>query len=474
MAGEAKEKCAVVGFVGFDPSYLASGPVFESLMAMQHRGAEAAGAAASAADGVKYHSGNGLVPHVLTPPVVKGLIGSRAIGHNRYTTSGSNANDYAQPVVDPDIGLAFAHNGNLPDVGRAEEFLQSCNIRTGHLNDSGMMGRVIAQFIRGGSELPDAIEQATNYFDGAYSCVAMHDGLVVAFRDPLGIRPLAIGKSKNGYAVASETCGLDIIDASYEREVAPGEMVVITPGGVESRQIAEGQSKLDMFELVYFSRHDSYLEGQRVNSVRQRFGEKLASEHPPRFGNYDSIVVVPVPDTSVPASQGYAEALRLTHKQAVIKNRYIGRTFMEPTDLGRKEHLKRKHNIISEDVAGKDVIFIDDSVVRGNTMPVLVELAREAKAKTVTVLIASPPVRFPDFYGIDTPSQKDLVAANMTIEEMRRAIKCDYLGFLSLSGMVKSTGLPAERFNLSCFNGEYPICIGRRAKEIYSPVCMAA
>lgn len=470
MAGEAREKCGVVGVVGNDEYFPASEVAAEVLFAMQHRGAEAAGEAVSRQNGdTAYLRGNGLAPHVLRPEYLRTLIGNTAIGHNRYSTSGSKT-DHPQPVVDEDLGLAFAHNGNLPDTSRTEQFLESRHIRTGRLNDSEMMSRVIGEFIRKGKDLPDAVAASTDYFEGAYSCVAMHDGAVVAFRDPKGIRPLSIGRAEEGwFAVASETCGLDIIDAEFVRDVVPGEMVVMTSGKLESSRFAEDDPKLDMFEFVYFSRHDSMLGGERVNEVRRRFGRQLAIEHPPVFDRGET-VVIPVPDTSVPAAEGYAEALGLAHRQSVIKNRFVGRTFMQPTDLERKLHLRRKHNIIPEDIVGKDIIFIDDSIVRLNTMPILVELASQANPRSISVLIASPPVRFPDFYGIDTPKQSELAAANMGRHKMTRKIGCSYLGFLSLEGMIDATRMPAERFNLSCFNGEYPVDIGKRKNEIKTPV----
>lgn len=470
MAGEAREKCGVIAIVGNDIEFPASEVAAEALMAMQHRGAEATGVAVQPEGSeMAYHRGNGLVPHVLRPEDIRGLVGCAAIGHNRYSTSGSKT-EHHQPVIDKDLGLAFAHNGNLPDVTKPREYLESRHIHTSQLNDSEMMGKVIGQCIREGMELPNAVQRATEYFEGAYSCVAMHDGLVVAFRDPKGIRPLSVGQSQDGwYAVASETCGLDTIDADYIRDVAPGEMVILSPDKIESIQFAEGESKLDIFELIYFARHDSILENQRVNSIRRRFGERLAVEHPP-LSNPKNVVVVPVPDTSVPAAEGYADSLGLTYRHAIIKNRYIGRTFMQPTDLERQRHLKRKHNIIPEDIAGKDVIFIDDSIVRLNTVPGLVALARKAGAETVTVLIASPPVRFPDFYGIDTPKQSELAAAHMTLDKMIKYTKCDYLGYLSLQGMIEATGLPASRFNLSSLNGHYPVNIGNRRSEVSDPI----
>lgn len=481
MAGEAREKCAVAAVVASDPKTAASELAYESLFAMQHRGTEASGLASLEQDGSLHsYRGRGLVRDVYDENIIRRLAGPTATGHNRYSTDGSKT-EHSQPFLDESIGLAFGHNGNMPVTLPLERDLEKHNINTARRNDSEMIGLAIAQRIRDRHDLPSAVEDVYPLLLGAFSCVAMHDGRVVAFRDSKGIRPLAIGKFDMGYAIASETCGLDIIDASYEREVAPGEMVIITKDGIESRQLADGDSKLDMFEFVYFARHDSQLYGQSVNEVRRRFGEQLAKQHPPPYieGAEDPLVV-PIPDTSVPAAEGYADALGLKHRSAVIKNRYIGRTFMQPTDKDRKEQLRRKHNIIPEAIKGRDVILIDDSIVRMNTMPRLVALANHLGARSVSVLIASPPVRFPDFYGIDTPRQSELAAANMTIEEMRKEINkkiadknfCKYLGFLSLDRMVAATGLPADMFTLACFNGDYPIDIGRHRSEITKPVSM--
>lgn len=472
MAEEAKEKCAVAAVVGSDHGLHASELVYEELFAMQHRGAEASGMASSLPEGgITNHRDNGVVVDVYKEKHIRELAGSVAIGHNRYSTSGSKKK-HMQPFVDEAVDYALAHNGNLPVTERLEGYLAKHNISPAHINDSEMMGHAIGQRLRKKHDLPTAIERSYSLFEGAFSCVALHDGMVVAFRDPKGIRPLALGKFDGGYAVSSETSGLDIIDAAYEREIEPGEMVIITKDGIESKQIAEGENKLDMFEFVYFARHDSQLYGQRVNEVRRKFGEELADQHPPQTDDLKNIVVVPIPDTSTPAAEGYAEKLGLSHRSAVIKNRYIGRTFMLPNHTMRKQNLRRKHNIIPEAVDGKDVIFMDDSIVRLNTYPRLVKLAYMCGARSVSALIASPPVRFPDYYGIDTPSQSELAAANMTVEQMRQKVGSSHLGFLSLSRMVRATGLPADMFNLSCFTGEYPIDIGSRKKEISAPVSM--
>lgn len=473
MAYELNEKCAVAGVILNKSQRDAPAMVYESLFAMQHRGVEASGIASETNGGtLKQRRGFGMVVDVFSEQDITELASCIAIGHNRYSTSGAK-DCHAQPVIDEAIGLALSVNGNLPSTRKLEAFLSKHGIQTSQLNDVEMMGLAIGQFIRDGLTLASAVSKAYPLFTGAFSAVAMHHGKLVAFRDSCGVRPLALGKLEHGYAVASETCGLDIIDAQYVREVEPGEMLIIDASHLVSQQLAPAKHKLDIFEFVYFARHDSHLYGLRVNQVRRRFGEQLAAEFSVIQANKDNIVVVPVPDTSIPASEGYADMLDLRHTQAIIKNRYIGRTFMQPTQALRHQHLRRKHNMIPEAVRGKDVILIDDSIVRLNTMPRLVELAQVCGAKSVSVLIASPPIRFPDFYGIDTPAQSDLAAAHLTIEEMRSQLgNCKLLGFLSLEGMVAATGLPSDMFNLSCFTGDYPIDIGERRAEIHTPVSM--
>jgi amidophosphoribosyltransferase len=485
MAGEAREKCAVAGIVGYDENLPAAGLMYESLFAMQHRGAEATGMVTQKSDGsLGAHRELGLIIDVFREEAAEKLVGSIAVGHNRYSTSGLK-DKHMQPYVDEAVGFAMGHNGNLPITSYLDARLSKSNVITSAVNDSEKMGIAIAQEIRNGHDLPAAIELAFPLFKGAFSCVAMHGDTLVGFRDSKGVRPLALGEFDGGRIFASETCALDIVGAKYEREVSPGEMVILTPdGSIDSKQINSGEEKLDIFEFVYFARHDSYLYGRRVNEVRRNLGRQLAEQHPPIVDDLDNVLVVPIPDTSVPAAEGYAETYKLRHRQGIIKNRYIGRTFMQPSQLQRQQQLRRKHAVIDEALAelsedGKtvvknyDVILIDDSIVRGNTIPNLVLQVKAAGARSVTVLIASPPVRFPDFYGIDTPSQNELVAANITPEKFRKSLKhCEYLGYLSLDRMVKATGMPADKFNLSCFNGEYPIGIGSRKAEIYTPVSM--
>lgn len=465
------EKCAVVGITDPEDSAI---PTIEALRALQHRGQEASGVA-SQHDGngiLTIHSEPGLVKDVYAKKkVIDNLKGNYSIGHNRYSTNGAR-NEHLQPVFDKSIGFAFAHNGNLPVTTQLEKKLQKHNVITSALNDSELMARTIATYIRNGKDLPDAIIKAYKNFKGAFSCVAMHNNQIVAFRDSNGIRPLALGDhGSKSWAVTSETCALDAIGAEYLREVRPGEMLILSLNeSPESIQISEGNEKLDIFEFVYFARPDSILYGERVSEVRRRFGQELANEHAEAIP--ENAVVVPVPDTSIPASEGFAEALGLRTRQAIVKDRYIGRTFILPNQIGREKELNIKHNIIPEAIVGKDVVLIDDSIVRLNTIPKIVKKVQDAGAKSVIVLIASPPVRFPDYYGMDTPSQDELAAANMTPKEMCIQINAEYLGFLSLSRLVRATNNDENRFNLSHFNGEYPVNIGNKIKALIKPVSL--
>ena len=436
MAGELHEKCAVTAVSLVDSEQNAAEIAFETLFAQQHRGTEASGIASLREDGsIAARREDGMVRDVYNEKHIRRLAGQVAIGHNRYATSGPCSSP--QPVVDEPIGFALGHNGNLPQTKHLSNNLRMDNFRLNNVTDSEMMGMAVAQQIRNGRTMPDAIERVYPLFRGAFSCVTMHDGAIAAFRDSRGIRPLALGKIDGGLVVTSETCGLDIVGAEYIREVEPGEMIIIDKKNkIESRKLAEPKPKLDIFEFVYFARPDSRLYGESVNEVRYRSGVELALEHGDHFTDMKDALVVPVPETSVPAAEGFAETLGLQHRKIIIKNQYSGRTFMQPTQGSRQKQLRRKHNFIDEAVGGRDLILVDDSIVRLNTMPRLVALAHELGAKSVSVLLASPPVRFPDFYGIDTPQQSELAAANLPVEQMRQENGYDYLAFYSLSQLL--------------------------------------
>lgn len=459
---ELKEKCAVFGVFGANCTIEAARLTFYGLCALQHRGQESSGIAATDGKNIHLHSDFGLVTTVYREDDLKKLRGHIAIGHNRYSTSGGADGCFNQPFLDDQHDFALAHNGNLPDVAKLEAYLKSRNVSTRKLNDSGMMAAAIGCQLGDGMSLPDAIAACYPLFTGVFSAVAMNQDTLVAFRDPHGIRPLSLGRLEDSsYIVASETCALDTIGARHEREILPGEMVVITTDGVVSKQIIPGEQKLDIFEFVYFARPDSVILGKSVNDVRLNFGRIMAEECP-----IDADVVIPVPDSAIPAALGYAEKSGIPFEMNLIKNRYIHRTFIRPTAELREHDLKMKLNPLVGAIQGRRVVLVDDSIVRGTTMRKTVNMLREAGATEVHLVISSPPVLYPDYYGINTPSQDELIASTMTNAEIRDFVGADTLYFLSYEGMITATELPEHMFSTSCFSGVYPTPIGVREKEI--------
>lgn len=453
------EKCAVFGAYNVGPE--ASRLAFYGLWALQHRGQESSGIVSSDGERLFRHSGPGLVSNVYREEDLEQLPGEIAIGHNRYSTSGQANAAHRQPVLNRELPFAFAHNGNLPMTDKLEAFLQKRGVDFEKLNDSEMMAEAIACYIADGLSLEKAITKAWPLFTGAFSCVATDAHTLVAFRDRCGIRPLSIGELGNGFVIASETCAFDTVGAHFLRDVEPGELVTFDKRGVASSQIEPGNLKLDIFEIVYFARPDSLLLGKSVDEMRQNFGHRLAEEWP-----IEADLVVPVPDSAIPAALGYAQASGLTFEMALIKNRYIHRTFIRPTAQLREQDLRMKLNPIPNILRGKRIILVDDSIVRGTTARKIVQMVREAGAKEVHVLISSPPVRYPDFYGINISDQADLVAASHTVEEIRKQLGADSLGYLSYDGMIEATGVPADNFSTSCFNGAYPIDIGHASNKV--------
>jgi amidophosphoribosyltransferase len=462
---QLKEKCGVFGIIGrnFDnhTGLEAARMTFYGLWALQHRGQESSGIVSSDGKNLHSHAAQGLVATVYREEDLEQLPGHLAIGHNRYSTSGGADDCFNQPFLDRKHKVALAHNGNLPDTSQLEKFLKERKIDLDDLNDTSMMMAAITCFMDDGLDIVAAIKKAWPLFTGAFSIVAMDATRLVAFRDECGIRPLSIGTIDGGYVVASETCAFDTVGAEFLRDVEPGELVVIDDKDLKSEQVVKSNLKLDIFEMVYFARPDSLLIGKRVDLVRQEFGRKMAKEFP-----IDADVVVPVPDSAIPAAIGYSQASGIPFEMALIKNRYIHRTFIRPTAQLRERDLKMKLNPVVDLFKNKRVVVVDDSIVRGTTMRHLVSMIFEAGAKEVHLLISCPPMRYPDFYGINTPKQTELMAAYMTVPEMCNAVGATSLHFLSFEGMVSATGLPETSLNNSCFNGDYPISIGNRAKEI--------
>lgn len=453
------EKCGVFGVhgKGLDVARL----TFFGLYALQHRGQESSGIATTDGEKIYCHKKMGLVAQVYTEKDIQKLPGHIAVGHNRYSTSKSSHVKHAQPAVIDDVGLTLVHNGNLPSTTLLEGFLSSKEIAHKTLSDSEMIAEAVAVYMREGVQLEDAIQKVFPLMTGAFSILMMDKHNLIAIRDSFGVRPLSMAKLNGGFVFASETCAFHPIGAEFIRDVEPGEMIVVNDAGMRSIKVAWGQQKLDIFEFVYFARPDSHLLGKSVNEVRRNFGAELAKEFP-----IEADLVMPVPETAQPVALGYAKQSGIPFDTGLIKNRYIHRTFIQPEQHIREQGVKIKLTPLPEVIRGKRVIVIDDSIVRGTTSKQIVQMIFEAGAREVHFLVSSPPVRFPDFYGIDTPSQKDLIAAGKTPEEIREFLGATSLHYLSFEGMIRATGLPVEVFCTSCFTGEYPIDIKERASEV--------
>lgn len=458
------EKCAV--FATFGTGEEAARTTFYGLWALQHRGQESSGIVSSDGESFYRHTSSGLVSSVYREEDLEQLAGTITIGHNRYSTSGAADGAHSQPILNRVARMAFAHNGNLPITEKLEEFLADRGMKHERLNDSEMMAEAIGCYMQDeGLSLEDAIIRAYPLFEGAFSSVAMVTDKIVAFRDKCGIRPLSIARLDEGYVVSSETCAFDTIGAEFIRDVKPGEVVVIDKDGIHSHQVVPGNLKLDVFEFVYFARPDSVIEGQSVNLARENMGEELAREY-----KIDADLVVPVPDSAIPAALGYSRASGIPFEMALMKNRYIHRTFIRPTAKLREQDLKMKLNPIPYILKDKRVVLIDDSIVRGTTTRKIARMLYEAGAKEVHILISSPPVMYPDFYGINLPIQEDLIAYHMKPEDIRDHLGVDSLGYLSQEAMVRATGLPANSLSTACFDGAYPLSIGRQQDGIKKKV----
>jgi len=453
------EKCGVFGIYGkgLDVSRL----TFFGLYALQHRGQESSGIAVSNGNEIHSYKNSGLVSQVFNEKIIENLTGHIAIGHNRYSTSSGTGLDHAQPILTSDDSLALAHNGNLPSVATLLNFLKRKRITLKDASDSQIITQALSVLIKEGLGIEKAIEKIFPLMTGSFSILIMTKEKLIAVRDRYGIRPLSIAKLNGGFVFASETCSFHPIGAQFIREVLPGEMVVLDEKGLRSKKLVKGKQKLDIFEFVYFSRPDSILLGQSVYDVRKKFGAQLAKENP-----IDADVVIPVPETAIPVAIGFANASGIPFEMGLIKSRYIHRTFIEPEQHIRDQGVKLKLAPLSEVIKGKKVIVIDDSIVRGTTSRQIVKILFETGAKEVHFLVSSPPVRFPDFYGIDLSRQNELLAFGKTVEEMNKFLGSTSLNFLSFKGMIYSTGLPASLFCTSCFSGIYPIDIKERRKEI--------
>ncbi|MFA0733022.1 MAG: hypothetical protein LKKZDAJK_001077 [Candidatus Fervidibacter sp.] len=448
------EECGVFGV--YAPGDDVARLTYFGLFALQHRGQESAGIAVADGTTLKVHKRMGLVSQVFDEETLSGLRGHIAIGHTRYSTTGASNLANAQPLLEYHRGMPFAlgHNGNLVNALELRRDLERLGFRFEGTSDSEIIAKLIASMDE--LDFERAILAAAKRLQGAFSLVLLTPTQLLALRDPYGVRPLVIGKLNGSHwVIASETCALNPVGAVYVRDVEPGELVIVDDKGLHIVRWAEEiKPALCLFEFVYLARPDSHLYGRNVHMARRRMGEILAKEHPA-----DADIVIPVPDTGIPAAIGYAEASGIPYAEGFIKNRYIHRTFIQPSQRQRELGVRIKLTPIREVLEGKRVVVVEDSIVRGTTTRAIVAMLREAGAKEIHVRVSSPPYRFPCFYGIDTCARSELIAAQLDVEEIRRYIGADSLGYLSLEGLLKAVGGEAMRFCRACFDGKYPIPI---------------
>ena len=458
------EECGVFGIHGHPE---ASNMTYLGLYALQHRGQESAGIASADGEVITFHKEMGLVADIFSEEILARLPGHVAIGHVRYSTTGSSELKNAQPVVvDFESGsIAVAHNGNLVNAHEIKRELEV----SGSIFQSTMDTEVIVHLIaRSRKErVEDRIVDALNQVRGAYSLLFMTRDRLIGVRDPHGIRPLVLGRTKgNGTVICSESCALDLIEADFLREVEPGEMVVVDPRGVQSyRPFLPAVERFCIFEHVYFARPDSILGGRSVYEVRKQLGRQLARECPAKAD-----IVIPVPDSGVPAALGFSEAAGLPFEMGLIRNHYVGRTFIEPQQSIRHFGVKIKLNAVRDVVGGKRVVVVDDSIVRGTTGRKIIKMIRSAGAKEIHVRISSPPTCYPCFYGIDTPLRRDLIAATHTLEEIATYLTSDSLGYLSMQGLHACVPNLNTTYCDACFSGNYSVPLQAEETEEQLPL----
>ncbi len=446
------------------------------LYALQHRGQESAGIAVSDGTRIVVYKDMGLVAQVFTESVLGTLRGHIAVGHCRYSTSGSSVWENAQPTfrATPSGNLALGHNGNLINTRELAGRVPAANGPRSGLatSDTDVLTALFAD-VRYANIWASALATLP-LVHGAYSLVFMDEGTLYAARDPQGFRPLVLGRLQRGWVVASETAALDIVGADFVREVEPGELLAIGEDGVASATFAPPRRKGCLFEYVYLARPDTTISGRSVQATRVEVGRRLAAEHPA-----EADLVIPVPESGTPAAIGYAQASGIPYAQGLVKNAYVGRTFIQPSQRLRERGIRLKLNPLRSVIAGKRIVVVDDTIVRGNTQQAIVAMLREAGAAEVHVRISSPPVSWPCFYGIDFATRAELIAGNQSVAEIRESIGADSLGFVSLATLVEATIQPAQDLCRACFDGEYPIPVaeaerGKHLLEAAGPAGAAA
>ena len=451
MHNYPKHYCGVFGIYGH-PN--AAELTYYGLYALQHRGQESAGIVTSDGEQFRVHRDMGLVSQVFDAEILHGLTGHMAVGHTRYSTTGSSHLRNAQPLTgDSKRGqIAIAHNGNLTNAAHLREELEERGSIFQTTVDSEIILHLMAQPTLDGHE--NSLIQTVRRIEGAYSLVILTEQELIGIRDPHGFRPLCIGKVGDAWVLSSETCALDLIHAKFVRDVEPGEIVIINKKGLQSIQAFPDHTRraFCIFEYVYFARPDSTIANQNVYKVRVEMGRQLARENP-----IEADVVVPVPDSGNCAALGYHLESGIEYQMAFVRNHYVGRSFLQPTQLIRDFNVRVKLNLIPDLVKGKRVIIVDDSIVRGTTCKARVNNLKEAGAKEVHVLVSCPPHMNPCVYGIDFPDRSKLMAAKYSVDEIRQYLNADSLAYLSREGMVKATGLPKESFCMACYDGNYPV-----------------
>jgi amidophosphoribosyltransferase len=455
MDAKPRDACGVFGMYSRTLAGELAQRTYFGLYALQHRGQESAGIAVSDGERTLAMRDMGLVSQVFDEHRLASLEeGHIALGHVRYSTTGSASWENAQPefIGRGDVNVAVAHNGNLVNAGQLREELAHEDFEFNSTSDTTFIAAAAVGELEKGRGVGEAVVAAMKRLSGAYSVTMIFRDKLVAFRDPHGFRPLSIGTVEGGYAVSSETCGLDIIGAEFLRDVEPGEVVVIDDEGLTSYRAEEARRALCVFEYVYFARPDSRFDGREVADSRRRMGEALAEEAPA-----EADVVIPVPDSGIMAATGYSKRSGIPYAEGLIKNRYVGRTFIQPTDGMRQVGLRLKLNPLPSVIEGKRVVVIDDSIVRGNTSRKLVALLFEAGAREVHFRVSSPPVTGPCYYGIDMDDKAGLVGANYAVEEIREQIGATSLAYLSVEGMTAATRQPERSLCRACFDGDYPI-----------------
>jgi len=445
-----KEECGIFGVYGHKD---AAKLTYFGLYALQHRGQESAGIVSSDGETVREHKGMGLVHDVFNEAVLSQLHGHLAVGHVRYSTTGSSVLQNAQPFCVKHAGcsIALAHNGNLVNAAAIRSSLEEKGSIFQTTMDSEILVHLIAKARSRGME--EAIASAMSVVKGAYAVIIATEDSLIGFRDPYGFRPLCIGRLNGSYVLASETCALDLVEAEYIRDVEPGEVVVIDDNGLRSFQaVSHTETRHCIFEFIYFARPDSRIFGQNVYLFRKALGRALAQEV-----SLEADFVMPFPDSGNYAALGFSQAAKIPLELAVIRNHYVGRTFIQPTQSMRDFSVRVKLNPVKEMLRDKRVIIVEDSIIRGTTSRTRVRAIRNAGAKEVSMLVSCPPTRFPCFYGIDFSTKGELIASKNSVEEIRRFLELDGLHYLSIASMLKAAGGDGGRFCMACFDGDYPV-----------------